>query len=267
MGDACVPGRVRCVHASSLTRTRTHTHARARACYSEGNKAYQAQNYDLAIKCYTEVRLRMRLSHGRDRMALTMTMIAAHTLTPSLARSPPGHRAGPGEPHLLLQPQVRAWTKARHVVTDPRMRYCILSSSSPPPAPYTLAQRLPRLQGRLAERGRGRQGLHREGPGLHQGCVSPSIVTCETKETRRYEAHASPLLRRMPLAEGSLTCRSLVLMIMATTTTTGYYRLTLAQIELKDYDAAMETIAAGLKRQPGAYISCTKGVNEWMRLI
>lgn len=35
----------------------------------------------------------------------------------------------------------------------------------------------------------------------------------------------------------------------------GYYRLTLAQVELKDYDGAMETLQAGLKRDPGVW-SC-----------
>ncbi|KAM3577228.1 hypothetical protein VYU27_000910 [Nannochloropsis oceanica] len=30
----------------------------------------------------------------------------------------------------------------------------------------------------------------------------------------------------------------------------GYYRLTMAQMEMKDFDAALETIKAGLKRQP-----------------
>lgn len=43
---------------------------------------------------------------------------------------------------------------------------------------------------------------------------------------------------------------------------TGYYRLATAEVELKKYDEAIDTIKAGLKKQPGEstamLLSCSR---------
>ena len=48
---------------------------------------------------------------------------------------------------------------------------------------------------------------------------------------------------------------------------TGYYRLATAEVELKKYDEAIDTIKAGLKKQPGEstaamLLSCQPAVDE-----
>jgi hypothetical protein len=44
---------------------------------------------------------------------------------------------------------------------------------------------------------------------------------------------------------------------MASAFASGYYRLAVAQIELKEYEEALKTIRAGLQKQPGPLLVTT----------